>query len=137
MRVNEEDQGVKLVRFMSAILLGALLAVGISLMVLFLCSVGISGGWLSESYMLQYTLAGCVVGSFAGGLFAVLRCRAKTLLVGLGVGCILFLLLLTIGSLLYTDTSLERRGVGLLCACLLGGALSGLLGGKQKKKKRK
>ncbi len=137
MRVNEEEQGVRLVRFMGAAVLGGLLAAGISMMVLFFCSLGISAGLLSESHMVQYTFAGCVIGGFSGGLFAVLRCRAKTLLVGLGAGCILFLLLLTIGSILYSDISLEQRGVGLLCACLLGGALAGLIGGRPKKKRRR
>ncbi|MCC8120977.1 MAG: TIGR04086 family membrane protein, partial [Oscillospiraceae bacterium] len=73
MRVNEEEQGVRLVGFMGAAVLGGLLAVGISMMVLFFCSLGISAGLLSESYMVQYTFAGCVIGGFSGGLFAVLR----------------------------------------------------------------
>ena len=137
MRKNEEEQGAKLVRFMSGILLGGVLALLVCLAFLLLCSAGISGGWLSDRHMVQYTIAGCVFGCFAGGLFAVLRCRVKTLLVGLGVGGVFFLLLLTVGLLFYPDMSVGERGPGLLCAALFGGALAGFLGGKPKKKRRK
>lgn len=137
MRKNEEEQGAKLIRFMSSILLGGVLALAICLTFLFLCSIGIAKGWVSNRFMVQYTLAGCVLGCLIGGMFAVLRCRTKTLLVGLGVGVVLFLLLLTIGLVFYPGMSVEKRGIGLLCACLFGGALAGLLGGKPKKKRRK
>lgn len=137
MRKNEEEQGAKLIRFTGGIILGGVLALLVCLAILLICSVGISGGWMSDRHMMQYTLAGCVLGSLAGGMFAVLRCRTRTLLVGLGVGCVFFLLLLTIGFLFYPGISVETHGLGLLCASLAGGALAGLLGGKQKKKRRK
>ena len=137
MQRREEDQGAKLVRFMSNILLGGIAALLVCLVVLFLCAVGISGGWLNDRHMVQYTIAGCVIGCLAGGLFAVLRCRARTLLVGLGVGGVFFLLLLTVGLLFYPDMSMGEQGVGLLCGALFGGALAGFLGGKPKKKRRK
>ena len=137
MRKSEEEQGAKLIRFLWGILLGGVLALLVCLAVLLICSVGISGGWISDRHMVQCTLVGCVLGSFVGGMFAVLRCRARTLLVGLGVGCVFFLLLLTIGLLFYPGMSVEERGIGLLCACLFGGALAGFLGGKPKKKRRK
>lgn len=137
MRKNEEEQGAKLVRIMGGILLGGVLALLICLAALLICSAGISGGWMSDRHMMQYTLAGCVLGSLAGGIFAVLRCRTRTLLVGLGTGCVFFLLLLTIGFLCYPGVSIEKHGFSLLCASLAGGALAGLLGGKPKKKRRK
>ena len=105
MRKNEEEQSAKLIRFMSSILLGGVLALAVCLVFLFLCSVGI--------------------------------CRSRTLVMGLCVGAVLFLLLLTAGLLFYPGMSIEEGGVGLLCACLIGGALAGLLGGKPKKKRRK
>lgn len=86
MRKSEEEQGTKLVRFMWGILLGGVLALLVCLAVLLICSVGISGGWISDRHMVQCTFVGCVLGSFVGGMFAVLRCRARTLLVGLGAG---------------------------------------------------
>lgn len=137
MRKNEEEQSAKLIRFMSSILLGGVLALAVCLVFLFLCSIGISSGWVGDRFMVQYTLAGCVLGSLIGGIFAVRRCRTRTLVVGLCAGVVLFLLLLTVGLLFYPGMSVENRGVGLLCGCLFGGALAGLLGGKPKKKRRK
>lgn len=137
MRKNEEEQSAKVVRYMSSVLFGGVTALVLCLVFLLLCSLGISSGWINTRYMVQCTLAGCTIGSFIGGMLAVVRCRAKTLLVGLGTGAVMFLLLLTIGLVFYPDMSAENRGVGLLCAALLGGAIAGLLGGKPKKKRRK
>jgi putative membrane protein (TIGR04086 family) len=137
MRKNEEEQASVLVRLMGGVLFGGVLALLVCLAVLLLCSAGISGGWIGEGRMTQVTLAGCVLGSLIGGAFAVSRCRSRTLLVGLGTGCVFFLLLLLIGVLFYPDVSVDGRGLGLLCASLVGGALAGLLGGRRKKKRRK
>lgn len=52
---------------------------------------------------------------------------------GLTAGAVLFLLLLTIGSLCFENVSLEAGGIGLLCGCLCGGAAAGLLGSGKKK----
>jgi putative membrane protein (TIGR04086 family) len=134
---NEEDQASVLVRLMGGVLFGGVLALLVCLAVLLFCSAGISGGWIGEGRMGQVTLAGAVLGSFLGGIFAVSRCHARRLLVGLGTGCVFFLLLLLIGVLFYPDVSVEKRGLGLLCACLVGGALAGLLGRRGKKKRRK
>lgn len=137
MQRREEEQSAKLVRYLGNILLGGVLALLVCLAVLLLCAVGISSGWLNDRHMVQYTIAGCVIGCAVGGLFAVLRCQARTLLVGLAVGGVFFLLLLTVGLLFYPDMSMGERGVGLLCGALFGGALAGFLGGKPKKKRRK
>ena len=137
MQRREEDQSAKLVRLMGNILLGGVLALLVCLVVLFFCAVGISSGWLNDRHMVQYTIAGCVLGCLIGGLFAVLRCRTRTLLVGLAVGGVFFLLLLTVGLLFYPDMSMGERGIGLLCGAMFGGALAGFLGGKPKKKRRK
>lgn len=137
MRKTEEDQGAKLVRAMTGVLIGGVLALGVCLAFLFLCSVGISGGWLGEELMYQMTVVGCVVGGFLGGLLAVGRSGARALIVGLATGGVFFLLLLTAGLLLFEDMSLENGGMGLLCGALCGGAAAGILGAKPKKKKRK
>ena len=82
-------------------------------------------------------LAVCVAGAFAGGMYTVRRLRTRTLLLGLGVGAVLFLLLLTAGLLAYDSASLENGGIGVLCACLCGGGISGVLFRQPKKKRRK
>ena len=70
-------------------------------------------------------------------LRTVLLMLACSLLVGLAVGGILFLLLLTAGFLAFDTASIEHGGVGVLCACLCGGGLAGLLGGRAPKKKHR
>ena len=137
MRKTEEDQGTRLVRAMTNILLGGVVALAVCLMFLFLCSIGISGGWLQEGLMYQMAVVSCVIGGFAGAMTAVRRCGSRALIVGLAVGAVLFLLLLTVGVLLFESMSLEAGGLGLLCGGLCGGAAAGLMGSKPKKKRRK
>lgn len=137
MRKTEEDQGTRLVRAMTNILLGGVVALAVCLMFLFLCSIGISGGWLQEGLMYQMAVVSCVIGGFAGAMTAVRRCGSRALIVGLAVGAGFFLLLLTVGVLLFESMSLEAGGLGLLCGGLCGGAAAGLMGSKPKKKRRK
>jgi len=137
MRKTEEDQGTRLVRAMTNILLGGVVALAVCLMFLFLCSIGISGGWLQEGLMYQMAVVSCVIGGFAGAMTAVRRCGSRALIVGLAVGAVSFLLLLTVGVLLFESMSLEAGGLGLLCGGLCGGAAAGLMGSKPKKKRRK
>ena len=137
MRKTEEDQGTRLVRAMTNILLSGVVALAVCLMFLFLCSIGISGGWLQEGLMYQMAVVSCVIGGFAGAMTAVRRCGSRALIVGLAVGAVFFLLLLTVGVLLFESMSLEAGGLGLLCGGLCGGAAAGLMGSKPKKKRRK
>ena len=137
MRKTEEDQGTRLVRAMTNILLGGVVALAVCLMFLFLCSIGISGGWLQEGLMYQMAVVSCVIGGVAGAMTAVRRGGSRALIVGLAVGAVFFLLLLTVGVLLFESMSLEAGGLGLLCGGLCGGAAAGLMGSKPKKKRRK
>ena len=78
-----------------------------------------------------------MAGSLLGGLYAVSRAGRRSLAVGLGTGITLFLLLLCGGLLLYDAAGLERDGAGILCACLCGGGLAGVLALPRKKKCRR
>lgn len=137
MHKTEEDHSSKLVRAMAGILLGGVLALCVCLVFLLICSVGISGGWIKESLMYQLTVVGCVVGSFSGGVFAVQRCGTRALIAGISTGFVFFLLLLTVGFLLFESVSVETAGLGLLSGGLCGGAAAGIMRIKPKKKKRK
>lgn len=137
MRKNEEEQGARLIRYMLDILLGGVAALITCFLFLLLASVAISRGWLSEELMYQLTIVGCVLGGFVGGALAVSRSRSRTLIVGLLVGVVFFLLLLTVGLLAYGSAIPEEGGLGLLCGALCGGAAAGIVGGKPKKKRRK
>jgi len=137
MRKKEEDNGVQALKYMSCILLSGVVALLLCFVFLCLCSFFVSNGWISSKHIIKYTIAVCAISSFLGGVFAVARYRCKTLLLGVGTGLVLFLLILAAGIVFFPSTSIENQGIGLLCAALFGGALAGLLGGKQKKKRRK
>ena len=139
MAKKEEDQGARLVRYGVGILLGGAVAFAVCLAALLLASVMVSAGTLSEKITGQITTAACVLGAFAGGLLAVRRCGARALVVGLAAGAVLFLLLLTIGTLAFHASPQETGGLTLLGGCLCGGATAGLLGrtARPKKKRRK
>ena len=113
------------------------MALAVTLLVLLAGACLISAGILSESAMGGLVTASCVIGALLGGLLAVRWVGSKPLPVGLGTGAILFLLLLSIGLLLYDGASLAQGGVRLVLACACGGALAGVLGSRKKKRKRK
>lgn len=137
MQKTEEDQGAKLVRYVLDVLLGGGVALIACFLFLLAASFATSRGWVGEGLMYQMTVVGCVLGGFIGGMVSVGRCRSRTLIVGVLVGVVLFLLLLTAGLLFYRAIAPEEGGLGLLCGALCGGAAAGILGGKPKKKRRK
>lgn len=134
---KEEEQGLWAVKAMAQILLGGVIAAVTGLVFLFVCAVLISRGVLDQGQSGALTVAACVVGSLVGGVVAVSRCKGRSMIVGLLTGVTLFLILLTLGVLLYQEVALEDGGVPLGCACLCGGALAGLFGARPKKKRRK
>ncbi len=136
MRKNEEEQGARLVRAMTRVILGGVAGLLFCLVLLLLCSIGISAGFLKESMMYQLVMVGCVAGGFLGGLSAVKRCRSRTLIIGLATGAVFFLLLLTAGVLFFKSVAPSEGGIGLLCASLFGGAVAGIMGGRPRRKHR-
>lgn len=133
---RQEDPGSQWINAMCDLMKGGALAGVVSIMTLLLCAVLVSTGMLRERWMEGAVLASCVAGALTGGLYAAGRIGRRTLFVGLGVGGVLFLLLLTAGLLAFDTASVERGGAGLLCACLCGGGLAGLLGSMGKKRRR-
>ena len=83
MRKAGEEQGVRWLQVMTAILLGGLLSLAVCLAVLLLCSIGISKGWLGETSMDKLAIVACVLGGFSGGVLTVKRCGSRALLSGL------------------------------------------------------
>lgn len=137
----EEDQGTKLVRYTLGILLGAAAALVVCFLLLLAASAGISRGRLSQDHMYQITIVCCTLSALAGGILAVRRCRERALIVGLLVGVVFFLLLLTISVVFFHADSPGTGGIGLICGSLLGGAAAGLLaagpGQSTRRKKRR
>ena len=134
---RQEDPGSQWINAMCDLLKGGVLAGVVAILALLLCAGLVSAGLLRERWMEGTVLAVCVLGALSGGLYAARRIGRRTLLAGLGVGCVLFLLLLTAGLLAYDTASMEQGGTGILCACLCGGGIAGVLGGASKKKRRR
>ncbi|MEG1747717.1 MAG: TIGR04086 family membrane protein [Oscillospiraceae bacterium] len=134
---KQEVPGNPALRGIIEVLIGSIVALGCCLIFLLFCALMMAQGWLPSNILQQLVVAGCIAGTFAGGLFAARRYRGKTLLVGLGVGAVFFLILLTVGILVLKDFSAETKGLPILCGSLCGGALAGLLCAKPQKKHRK
>ena len=117
---------------MGQMLLGGAAAVLAAVLALLVCSLLISTGAVPERFMERAVLAACVLGALIGGLLAVRRIGRSTLLVGAGVGAILFLLLLLAGT-----ASISNGGGMMLLSCLCGGAMAGILGSRPKKKRKR
>ena len=132
-----EELGSQWLNAMCDVLKGGVLAGVTTISALLVCSVLVSAGILPVGAMYGAVLAACALGALVGGAFAVRQVGSRSLLVGLGVGAVLFLLLLTAGLIVYKETSVANGGAGILCACLCGGAIPGLLARKPKKKRRR
>ena len=133
---GREDGGGLWFNAVCEVLKGGVLAGVVTILALLLCSVLVSMGVIPVEAMEGTVLAVCVLGTLVGGIYAVRRAGAA-LAAGLGVGAVLLLLLLTAGLLAYEGASVANGGVSILCACLCGGAIPGILGRKPKKKRRR
>ena len=127
MRRNEEEQGIVLFQWGKSVFLGGVTAFLFCVLFLFLVSIGISNGLLKAEQGPQVTVVACVL--------AVGQHKGRKLLIGLAVGGILFLLLLTCGILMYDSFSLENGGIELLGGTLCGGGAAGILTGGGKRHK--
>jgi putative membrane protein (TIGR04086 family) len=132
-----KEMGSQWLNAMCEVLKGGVLAGVVTILVLLICAVLVSVGLVPVEAMYGTVLAACALGAFAGGIYAVRHVEGRSLLAGLGVGVVLFLLLLTAGFIVYQGASVANGGAGILCACLCGGAIPGLLGRKPKKKRRR
>ena len=121
----------------AAALLGGAVGTCVALALLLGCSAAISAGLLPEQFGAQAVIAACVLGGFFGGRLTCRRWGRRTLLAGLSAGCVFFLILLTVGLIVYGPPDLGAQVLAVALGCLCGGALSGLVrGGGKKKKKR-
>ena len=132
-----KEMGSQWLNAMCEVLKGGVLAGVTTILALLVCAVLVSAGMLPVSGMYGAVLAVCILGALVGGTWAVRQVRGRSLLAGLGTGTVLFLLLLTAGSIAYEGASIANGGAGILCACLCGGAIPGLFARKPKKKRRR
>lgn len=132
-----EEIGSQWLNAMCEVLKGGVLAGVTTILALLICAVLVSIGVVPVGAMYGAVLAVCVLGALVGGTYTVRRVDGRSLPAGLGVGAVLFLLLLTAGFIVYQSASMANGGAGILCACLCGGAIPGLLARKPKKKRRR
>ena len=97
----------------------------------------VSAGVLGQEMMTRWGLLSCVAGGLSGGWAAMRKERRWALPLGIGTGGILFLLLLLTGVVFYEGNPAAENMPPVLCACLCGGGMAGILGRKNKKKRKR
>ena len=137
MHKSEPARGGSRTQCITALIVGALLALGIELIVVFLGSVAVSAGILKAGAAAQTTVAACLIGCFAGGSFVCGRWNSKRLFAGLLTGLFCFLLILTVACFMGGAPEIGTQALIECAGCLVGGGIAGVLGGGKKKKKRK
>lgn len=120
-----------------ALALGGLLALGVELLLLLLGAAAISHGVLKGDCAQQLTAGACAAGGLLGGTFTCRWWASRRLLAGAGTGLVCFALLMLTSLASGGAPELGAQAAVELAACLLGGALAGLLAGKKKTKKRR
>lgn len=131
------ERNTGFVTMTAASLLGGVAAAVITLILLLFCSIAISSGMIGQDMELQLIIAACVIGSFCGGRLTRRRWGCRNLIAGLSAGAVFSLILLTISLVGYESVDIGGSGLGVMAGCLCGGAIAGLLGGKEIKKKRR
>ena len=119
------------------LILGALLALGIELIVIFVGSVAVSAGVLKANTAAQTAAAACLIGCFIGGSFACKKWSSKRLFAGLLTGLFCFLLVLTIACLMDGAPAIGTQALVECAGCLVGGGIAGVLSAGKTKKRRK
>lgn len=129
-RTAQNDMG----KMALTVLKGVGIGLAVSLMILLLGTLAVSGSLVSDTFGRGLGLLAVAAGSFAGGLWAALRLKSRVLWVSLAVGGGLLLL----WCLLAMVPTLDREGdlLSLALSALGGSGLSGILAASAKKRKR-
>lgn len=114
--------------------MGAVGALVLQALVALLCFVGVLPVALGD----YSAPVAALVGAFVGGGYAMKKTGARAVrLNGVAAGAMMFLVLLSIGLLLYQNAP-DAAGSGkILACCLCGGGLAGLLLRRSGKKRRR
>lgn len=136
MRKKESRQSGGAAQNILALVLGALVALGVELLLLLLGAVAVSAGILRADTTMQVTAAACLTGCFIGGSFACRSWKSHRLPAGVLTGLFCFALVL-LGALIGGNFQFGSQALIELAGCAVGGGLAGLLAGRKKTKKRK
>ncbi len=116
---------------------GSVLALTAALVLLLVGAAAVSGGWIGQNSMDRCVTVICVAAAMIGAVVSIKGSREVALPMGMGTGGILFLMLFVLGALLFEGAPAVQQIPTILCACLCGGAITGILGRKTKKKRRR
>ena len=130
------EQETQILQMFIHALIGVLVGFAVCIVCLMVFSLAVANGILPESQMKALTLVACVLSGGAGGWIAARKSKTARLLIGFMAGGGLFLMIITIGCLVYHSIGVEQDGLLLLGSCLCGGALSGILAGQGRGKRR-
>jgi len=100
-----------------------------------LCSVLIASAIIPQRGMDSCVLGCCVTGVFLGGSYAVRRGGKRGALRGIGVGAGVAIILGVSGILLYSSLEIPWC-IGMIFACILSGAISGVTYAGRRKRRR-
>lgn len=136
-KTKAEPQGGTWLFVMCQLLKGGVMAGACALLILLVGAALVSFGVLKEGVIPGILMFACVVGALIGSVMTTGRIPQRSLLVGLGVGVILFLLLATAGVMAYGILSPSGQSLGIFLSCCCGGALAGIFRRKPKKKRKR
>ena len=124
-------------KFVRSSLIGTLATFFVCVILILLGSLCVTQGLISEQHIMKYILFTCFLGCFIGGTMGASKAKSKTLVIGICVAIVVFLIQMFIGHISYTEASVEEKGIPLLLADLAGGILAGFIGGRRKKRKKR
>ena len=134
---RQEEKGSAWMGVTGALVKGSAAALCLTLLLLLGCAAAVSVQWLGQQAMDRCVVMSCIAGALVGAAISMRNAREWAMPLGLGTGMALFLLLLSMGILLYENSPVLDSVPGVFCACLCGGAMAGILGRKTKKTRRR
>ena len=113
--------------------MGVLASIGTMVVLLGVCAMLINGGVVPEGAGEGCVLAACAVGCLVGGRLVTSDNVGGTLVWGILNGGFVIVALVVSGILLYGEME-NGRCMAIGGACLCGGGLAGVLGGKKRRR---
>lgn len=122
---------MSLIPGMVSLLLGGGVALLCAVLMLLAASAALSAGLISQSCQSQLVIGVVLFSAFFGGIVGKRGWEHKKLIAGVLSGVVFFLMLAVIGLLGYSGYNLMQYGIGNLISSVCGGAMAGMLNGKQ------
>jgi len=124
---RKDEKGLHGTKLLIELLKGGAIGFIAAVAALLLSSEMISSGLMPIFWLNYITLIACFLGSFVGGFCVLFQKGKGRLWTGTMTGCIMALLLMAAGMLMYEEVTLENGGSVVFCICLLGGTAAGFM----------